>query len=92
VHAEDQHAAARQAAHQLARGADSVDAGQAHVEDDDVGLARLGQLVAVARVRGLAHHLEIGLALEERSQPLPEQGMVVHQRNSRFLHVGHRPS
>src|SRR3990172_5978372 len=63
-----------QAAADLTRRLDAVEAGHDRVHEDDVGLDLLGDLDGLAAVGGLADDLEAGLGLEHVAERLADDG------------------
>jgi hypothetical protein len=47
------------------------------IEKQDVGSRLADERNCLGSVRGLANYLEIGLGVEQRPEPLPEQRMIV---------------
>src|SRR3972149_7022904 len=71
-----------QAAADLTRRLDAVEAGHDRVHEDDVGLDLLGDLDGLAAVGGLADDLEAGLGLEHGAQRLAGDGGVVGEEDA----------
>ena len=66
---------------QPAQDLDATDPRQRDVEDEDVpGVLTLG-LQHAAAVLGLAHDLDVGLALEQLAEPEADQGVVVGEED-----------
>src|SRR5688572_23010780 len=76
----------------LARRLDAADAGHLQVHQDDVRSKALDALNGLFAVSGLADDLDARFALEEGAQPLPDDGVIVHEEdaNRPVGIVGHR--
>ena len=67
---------------QLAHGADAVQPRHHQVHQDDVGRSALGLAHGRLAVGRLAHDLDAVLELEERAQPLADDGVVVDDQDA----------
>jgi hypothetical protein len=59
----------------------AVAVGHAQVQQDHVGAQRLGQDHAFGPIGRLAHHLDVILHIEEGAQALPDDLVVVDDKN-----------
>jgi hypothetical protein len=68
-------------AEQLGGGFDAVHAGQPDVHQGDVGLRLAAQVDGVGAALGFAHHAKLGAPLEDASDAIADQLVVVDENN-----------
>ena len=77
MHAEDQNGNRRQQAAQLAESFQAIQALHTNIQHDEVGLVLQRQFNRLATGTGFRHNTEIGLALQDPSNALAYQGVIV---------------
>ena len=82
MHAEREHAGARRRGDQAAGGFDAVQLRHGDVHDDHIGLKLFAELHGFAAVAGLADDLHVGLRGKNHVEALPDQHVIVGQKNS----------
>ena len=66
---------------------DSTHAGHFDVSHNDIGLDLLGKPNKLQAITRLSDHVDIGLSLQQRNQPFPDDTVVVANNDSN-LHDG----
>jgi hypothetical protein len=82
VHAQDEHARRRCGCTQLGRYPKAGFSGHRYVQNNNIGVKRCGKTQGLQTIRGLSHHLESRLPLEDVPDPTPYYRMVVDDENT----------
>jgi hypothetical protein len=67
-------------------GLQTVHARQVDIHHDHVGQKAIHPLYRLLAIRGLADDLQVSFRRDHPSQPLPKEGMVIHDEHPDFVH------
>jgi hypothetical protein len=71
----------------LLRSMDAIEQGHGYIHYYDIGPELADKFYSLASIIGFCNHRKIRLLLQERTNALPQDGVIIYQKDSNFIHL-----